>query len=310
MRPGRGDCSLAGVAAGALAVGQAFLAEQGDVRAGRTTQGLSLWEPHATDAGAGPAISSCAFPRAIWLVGLGNLGQAYLWSLMGLPYRQPKEVVLFFQDDDTVKSGNWGTSILAQRGRYGVLKTRASQRNGRGAGASRRAGWTVGWTRFCDGRSRNLRLFSPGSIGCRHGVCSAFRDLNTSSTPALERQPRTTAPSGSVPSVRARSPRNALTGVEDRGRETIEELLKLPAYRKIEGTPEHGQCGAATLAGQAVAVPFVSAIAGALVVAQAVRIASGEDYHSTLTADIADLRSVRAVAGTSPRRLAIQVDVP
>src|SRR5579863_7345250 len=40
--PGRSDCTLAGVAAGALAVGQAFLAEQGDIRAGKTAQTISL----------------------------------------------------------------------------------------------------------------------------------------------------------------------------------------------------------------------------------------------------------------------------
>jgi hypothetical protein len=40
---GRSDCLLAGATAGALAVGQAFLLEQGDIRAGRTSQTLSFW---------------------------------------------------------------------------------------------------------------------------------------------------------------------------------------------------------------------------------------------------------------------------
>ena len=39
---GRGDCALAGVASGALAVGQAFLAQQGDIRAGRFRRLVSL----------------------------------------------------------------------------------------------------------------------------------------------------------------------------------------------------------------------------------------------------------------------------
>jgi hypothetical protein len=105
-------------------------------------------------------------------------------------------------------------------------------------------------------------------------------------------------------------PAKRFDGVDDQERDTVEELLKLPAYREIEGIPEHGQCGAATLAGQAVAVPFVSAIAGALVVAQVVRIASGQDYRSTLTGDISDLRTVRTVVGPTPRRLSFQIDAP
>lgn len=85
---GRGDCALAGVAAGAIAVGQAFLAEQGDMRAGRFTQCLSLWSPELGEGGAehpGPQLNEIYFPRDLWLIGLGNLGQAYLWSLSMLP---------------------------------------------------------------------------------------------------------------------------------------------------------------------------------------------------------------------------------
>ena len=125
---GRGDCSLAGVAAGALAVGHAFLAEQGDPRAGRTLQWISLWTPDKREQGwgnSGP--DEFYLPNALWFVGLGNLGQAYLWTLSLLPYADPRSLELFFQDDDLVGEENWGTSILVKRERYGVLKTRIAE---------------------------------------------------------------------------------------------------------------------------------------------------------------------------------------
>jgi hypothetical protein len=127
---GRGDCALAGVAAGALAVGQAFLAEQGDLRAGRTAQSVSLWLPDTGEQAAlhpGPALSELQLPASLWLVGLGNLGQAFLWSLTLLPYPKPEDVLLFFQDDQTIGKENWGTSVLVERGCYGLLKTRLAE---------------------------------------------------------------------------------------------------------------------------------------------------------------------------------------
>src|SRR5262249_42948552 len=121
---GSGECVLAGIAAGALAVGQAFLAEQGDPRAGRSNYMPSLWSPGTNPPdGDNPDFAQISLPRSLWLVGLGNLGQAYLWSLLMLPYPDPKAVMLYLQDDDHVSSENWGTSVLVERGRYRILKT-------------------------------------------------------------------------------------------------------------------------------------------------------------------------------------------
>src|SRR5689334_4440710 len=93
---GCGECALAGVAAGALAVGHAFRNELGDPRAGRDEQRLSMWSPEMppTDA-ENPSLSDISFPRSLWLIVLGNLGQAYLWSLFMLPYAEPKKVLLY-----------------------------------------------------------------------------------------------------------------------------------------------------------------------------------------------------------------------
>src|SRR5207302_599810 len=127
LRLGRADRALAGIASGALAVGEAFLAEHGNSRAGRTTQLLSLWAPEMSGSSLDPGPEDFALPLQLWLIGLGNLGQAYLWSLFSLPYSDPHAMELYLQDYDTIRSENWATSVLVARGGYGVLKTRIAE---------------------------------------------------------------------------------------------------------------------------------------------------------------------------------------
>ena len=89
---------------GALAVSHAFSAEQDDPCAGRTVQGISLWAPDAREVwweDNGP--EEYYLPNALWLVGLGNLGQAYLWALSWLPYADPTDWSSSFRDGETVR---------------------------------------------------------------------------------------------------------------------------------------------------------------------------------------------------------------
>jgi hypothetical protein len=100
----------AGVLAGALAVSEVFQRLRGNVKACRRAVGLDLWRPERDwrpEAG-GPLLSR--LPSAAWLVGLGNLGQAYLWTLGLLPYgRDGADVVL--QDFDVLAPSNVSTSL-------------------------------------------------------------------------------------------------------------------------------------------------------------------------------------------------------
>jgi hypothetical protein len=306
---GRGDCPLAGIASAGIAVGQAFLAEQGDVRAGRAGQRLSLWEPDAPQPAAGPPLGECSFPLQLWLVGLGNLGQAYLWSLATLPFRRSGDVLLFLQDDDTIKKENWGTSVLAERGRYGVLKARIAEE-----WAERRGFRVRRVDRRLDEHLRRTDLEPAMALAgldrmpprCLLGA-PGFEYVIDAGLGAMVADYRCIRVSTFGP---GEDPAQRFAGVDDHTDENIAELRKLPAYQEIETASEHGRCGAATLAGQAVVVPFVSAVAGALVVAQAVRVASGEAFHSTLTADVGDLRTVRAARGNAAARLALKIDSP
>ncbi len=55
--------------------------------AGRRAAGLSLWHPGADWLTADPTEPALAYlPSKLWLIGLGNLGQAFAWLLACLPY--------------------------------------------------------------------------------------------------------------------------------------------------------------------------------------------------------------------------------
>jgi len=120
------EFELAGVLAAAMAVSEAFAHTRGSVTAGRREVGLSLWRPDLAwrdAAAAGPPLEF--LPTRLWCAGLGHLGQAYLWALGFLPYRDRSEVRIWLQDFDTIEPANRSTGMLVRdTTRVGLLKTR------------------------------------------------------------------------------------------------------------------------------------------------------------------------------------------
>jgi len=120
---------LAACLAAALAVNEAFLFVRRDTpEAGLREIGVSLWEPDAIEdwsatAHDGPEI--IYLPSKLWLLGLGHLGQACLWTLSLLPYERPDDVLLVLQDIDAITTSTLSTSILSDRHMIGLKKTRA-----------------------------------------------------------------------------------------------------------------------------------------------------------------------------------------
>src|SRR6266566_4313073 len=117
--PERDEFTPSGVLAGALAVSEAFqFVRGGNTQAGRREVGLSLWRPEAgvswlEESAFGPPLEK--LPLKLWLIGLGHLGQAYLWTLGLLPYTRPDEVQLVLQDYDTLVLANDSTSLFTSR---------------------------------------------------------------------------------------------------------------------------------------------------------------------------------------------------
>lgn len=294
------DFALTGVAAGALAVGQAFFAECGDTLAGKREQRLCLWDPCGLE-GPSPRTCDVALPAALWLIGLGNLGQANLWSLSVLPYADPNRVLLFFQDDDTVDRDNWGTSILVERGKYGPLKTRIAEDWALARGFQvRRVDRRVDEHERRKACEPNVALAGLDRMPARRLLGMPGFDYIVdaglgASAESFQRLRINVFDNTLDPAVH-------FAGVEDETAANVKRLLSQPAYQALAAEMKDGACGAAMLAEKSVAAPFVSAAAGALAVGQTIRLANGLAPYQGLTVDLSDTRSLSGVLGKAPER--------
>lgn len=108
------DFALGGVFAGALAVHRGFLRSSAiSLFACEERAGVSLWSPGAnwlSISSEGPAIR--ALPAGLWLLGLGHLGQAFLWTLGLLPFADQRKCELVLQDFDYAENANLGTGLV------------------------------------------------------------------------------------------------------------------------------------------------------------------------------------------------------
>lgn len=295
---------LSGIAAGGIAVAEAFEWRRGsNVLAGRRSNGTSLWRPEAPwlgDEAEGPDDVTYA-PSGWWLVGLGHLGQGYLWSIGMLPYVDANAVRLMLQDDDLVRSANESTGLLLVPGstsRLGrtrktrLLGERLEERGFRTAITERRlerddgprgdeprlalVGVDNADTRRALSSTRGFELIVDGGLG---GGPVEYLDVSIHTFPASRQ-------SSDVRSWRA-------------GTVLAPPGIDLPAY--AERTARTGdECGTVEIAGRSVAASFVGATAGALVVAEAIRSIRGEHRHEVLTTSLRDLDTSAAVPADAP----------
>lgn len=121
-----GSLPVGGVFAGGYAVTQAFFRLSGmEIAAGDQSSGLSLWRPDLdwlNPQAAGP--QAVLLPRKYWILGLGHLGQAYLWNIGLLPYADPRQVSILLQDGDRIVKANWSAGLLTTKKSSGQYKTR------------------------------------------------------------------------------------------------------------------------------------------------------------------------------------------
>lgn len=120
---------LAGMLAASIGVSEAFQNLRGNAVAGRRSTGLSLWEP-ACNWRDEPAFGEpCRYlPKRLWLIGLGHLGQAFVWALALLPYKDRSTVDLMLQDFDCIVRANGSTGMLSDDSLIGHRKTRVVSR--------------------------------------------------------------------------------------------------------------------------------------------------------------------------------------
>ncbi len=292
--------SPAGVLAGALAISEAFQFLRGsNALSGHRAVGLSLWSPREThdwlDADPGPALK--VLPSNLWLIGLGHLGQAFLWTLGFLPYEPTAPLHIVLQDVDDLEDANDSTSLLTHPGLIGARKTRAM------------AGW-------CEARGFKTTLierlfaadFKVNDQEPRLALCGVD---NPEARTALEQVGFTRILEAglgkgtqeylrfqlhSFPASRSADSYWAKRIPND---PNTEHLLQQPAYQSLE---QQGldRCGLVEIAGRSVGASFVGAVTSALAIAEILRLVHGEIMHEVVDGD---LRSSGILSTVLPSRM-------
>lgn len=272
--PERAYCSLSGVMAAAIAISELFLAFADiSVEAGRRVVAVSLWRPDLAISDPDALGVPVEFlPRELWVLGLGHLGNAFLWALASLPYADPTEVELYLNDYDRVEDENVETSLLLSTDKVRRYKTRAC-----GEWLEERGFQTRLIERPFDGSFRR-RSNEPGLALCGFDSNPPRRDLATANflrvvesglggtpnnfdTISLHTLPNPRLPAELWPD---------LDPGEEVKRQQRQEAISQTnqAYAGID----HDECGRYELAGKSIAVPFVGTAAAALAVAEPLRL--------------------------------------
>lgn len=269
---------LAGVFAGALAV-RAVFAEVVESKRARTSASVaSLWQPCEDPATAPTGPDVAYLPSSIWLVGLGHVGQGFLWSLGFLPVTGARAVL---QDDQAAGEENVATGLLTADLDIEEMKTRVATR------------WLepLGWKtlhlerrHYGDFKPRDddpaVVLTSIDEPNARMKIALAgfayMIDAGVGHGPGdFDQAQIRVLPKGSDPERFWSAPAPA---------KDVEALLRLKAYEAH--AQRFDKCGAFALAEASAAVPFVGAAVGAVTIAQLLRIGSMRSTMQLMTIDL------------------------
>lgn len=258
--------------------------------AGCRASGLSLWRPGTDWRRSDPSEPTVAYlPSQLWIIGLGNLGQAFAWVLGSLPYPADPKPLLVLQDFDRVMESNVSTSLLTFPVDVGRKKARvvAEWAEARGFetvieerrfGPSTRRADDEPAAALCgvDNALARSRLEGAGfglvieaGLGAGPG---GFRCLSQHSFP------------GSRPAAEIWSD---LAG-------TSPEVQDKPAYRAMKKSGMD-QCGVARLAARTVAVPFVGLTAACLVISELLRRLHGGEALELASLSLLSVEDVETV---------------
>jgi hypothetical protein len=280
---------LAPVVAAATCAAEAFLYHAADhPMAGRRSSGVSLWRPGANwllDDATEPKITY--LPSRLWLIGLGNLGQAYLWLFGTLDYAKRGDVEFVLQDFDRLAESNDSTSLLSNLDLVGRMKTRAIsawlERQGfrtyleeRRFGPYSRRAPDEPAVALCGVDNKLARSYLEGAgfqwvieTGLGAGP-SAFKNFSLHTFPSSLKASELWADSESI------TP--AVVGGQ-------------PAY-STDKHPSLDECGLAQLASRSIGVPFVGLLAAAFAVSEILRRLHGGPALELLSGNSAALEDI------------------
>lgn len=287
--------SLAPALAAAICAAEVFTLHAADhPLAGKRASGLSLWRPESDWTEVDETEPVLAFlPSRLWLIGLGNLGQAYSWLLACLPY-PVSGLELVLQDFDRLALSNDSTSVLTSLDVLGRKKTRwaAEWLEARGFTTNVEERRFGAWTRrqtdepavaLCgvDNAIARAALEDAGfelviEAGLGAGPQS-FRSFAMHTFPGPSRAsdlwPTTLSSEGP-------------------------DVSHMPAYIDLK---EKGvdACGLAQLASRTVGVPFVGLVAASLAISELVRRLNGGVAYEVIAGSVTCFDDIEACGGTS-----------
>ena len=281
------DMPLAGVLAAALAINAAYAYVSGERPAvHRETAGLSLWSPDTNtdwlEADATePPLSF--LPSKLWLIGLGHLGQAYLWSLGLLPYKDPADVIIGLQDTDVITPSTHSTSVLSTLDMVGRRKTRAMAEWAEAIGFTSLIcdrSFDTSFTRTAEEPS--VALCGVDNAAARRALDKAGFDIVIEAGLGRGFQDFRKLRIHTLPSSRtAREIWPNLPNTQNTG--------QVSAYRNLVEKRILDQCGMTLLANKAVGAPFVGVAASCLVVGEILRLLHGQSRSSQIDLDLLSL---------------------
>lgn len=282
---------LAPAVAAAACIAEVFAHHAADhPMAGKRTAGLSLWMPGRDwmlEDLAEPALAY--LPSRLWLIGMGNLGQAFAWLLTSLPYANRGAAQLVLQDFDRLSASNDSTSLLSTRAAIGWKKSRfaAEWLEARGFstvldehrfGAETRRGADDPGAAFCgvDNTLARMSLERAGfdlvvEAGLGGGP-DGFRNFALHTFPSDR----------SAESIWSRFAQDTPINVEEK-----------PAYKALR-TQGMDACGLTQLASRTVGVPFVGLTAAALAIAELLRRLHGGPGLSLVSGSLMALDDIEA----------------
>jgi hypothetical protein len=284
-----GGSGLSPLLAAAACASELFLYHAGDHSlAGRRSSGLSLWNPGADWIAADqtePKIE--LLPDALWLIGLGNLGQAYLWILSALPYDRTDSLTLVLQDYDRLTPANKSTSILTWQRMVGEKKARAMAR-----WAENRGFRTIIEERSFGPWSRRSPS-DPNVALC--GVDNAFARASLEEAGfGLVVETGLGAGPQSFKNFSLHTFPSTLKASRLWSTVTQQELPETPAYAP-SNLPGLDACGIAQLASRTIGVPFVGLLAGLLGVSEILRRLHGGLALELVSGSVSALADIETV---------------
>ena len=287
--------ALAPAMAAAACVGEVFAWHAGDHElTGRRASGLSIWKPGCAWMEPDPLEPQLRhLPTQLWLIGLGNLGQAFAWALASLPNPEGSETMLMLQDFDRMAVSNDSTSLLAVPEQPTAMKTRwvgdwLERRGFEVRHEERRFG---AWTR--------RHYLEPGVALCGVDNAVARAALEDAGFDLVVEAGLGAGTHGfrnfSLHCFPGPKPASAIWG-GTAASATAPDVSAMPAY---EAMKEEGvdRCGLTQIASRTIGVPFVGLTASILAIGELLRRLHGGGAMELVSGSLMVLEDTVAFAG-------------